>query len=314
MNFLIIVYKGIGDVVLTTPLVRVIKKKIENSRVYFLTKKYSSNILSNNPYIDGVLIKEDLKIKDLRTLKIDVSIDYMLSSSSAFYSVMSGAKKRIAFYRKWGFLLYNTMIKTDFNGYNAIKKFEYLKPFGIKKEDITDFKPEVYPSKSDFDKVINKLVNINIKKEKIISLDITSPRVYRQLSGDKFIYIADKLIEKGFKTVFAPSSFEYDYVCDTINKFSKYKSMHMVIDNLSLMELSALISLAKLHIGTSSAPMHIAVALGIPTFTIYSSYTDPVVWTPPWGNNRYVFGELEKLSELQIYEKISFFIDELKIL
>jgi len=315
MNFLIIVYKGIGDVVLTTPLVKAIKKKIPQSSVYFLTKKYSAPILSNNPYIDEVLVREELSLKKLRSLKINVSIDYMLSSSSAFYSMASGAEKRIAFYRDWGFLAYNCMLKINFTGYNVRQKFEYLRPLGIDPDSIEDIKPDVYPSESDFEKIKEYLFskNIDVEKNKIVNMDITSPRAYRQLSADKFIFIADKLVENGFKTVFAPNSNEYDYVKNAIDSYSKYKDNHIILKNLSLMQLSALISLAKLHIGTSSAPMHIAVAFDVPTFTVYSPHTSPLSWDPGGERHRYVQGDLDKLQAADLWDKIRDFISRLEV-
>ncbi|MEF3279918.1 MAG: glycosyltransferase family 9 protein [Elusimicrobiota bacterium] len=313
MNFLIIVYKGIGDVILTTPLIKAIKKYFPDSKIYFLTKKYSSEILKNNPYIDKVLLREEITIKELRSYKINVSIDYMLSSSSAFFSFMSGAKKRIAFWRSWGFIAYNLMIKSEYEGYNVIKKFQYLKPLGVNWKEINDIKPEIYPLTSDFLKAKEILISkgINIEKDKIATFDITSPRAYRQLSADKFISIADKIIEKGYKTIFHPALWEYNYVIESINKYSKYKDSHLVITNLNLLELSALISYSNLHIGTSSAPMHIAVSFNVPTFTIYSPYSDPQAWGPPLKIHSGIQGELEKMTVEEITHKLFSFLENI---
>lgn len=310
MNFLIIVYKGIGDVVLTTPLINAIKKFFPESSVYFLTKKYSSEILKNNPLIEKVLIREELKISELRKLKIDVSIDYMLSSSSAFYSVISGAKKRIAFYRNWGFLAYNTMIKSEYEGYNVIKKFQYLKPFGIDWKKIEDIKPKVYYTEGDRKKVLDIFKKVNVNTDKIITLDITSPRAYRQLSADKFMYITDRLIEKGYIPFFCPARCEYEYVKNSVNTYSKYKEKCIIVENLSLLEMACVISYSKLHIGTSSAPMHIAVAFDVPTFTIYSPYTDPKAWTPPNEIHYSIQGEFDKLTAQEIYQKLEHFLSQ----
>jgi ADP-heptose:LPS heptosyltransferase len=314
MNFLIIVYKGIGDVILTTPLLKAIKKYFPDSKIYFLVKKYSADILKNNPYIEKVLIREELSLKELRGYKIDVSIDYMLSSSSAFYSVASGAKKRIAFYRKWRSLIYNNMVKNEYHGYNARQKFQYLKPFGIKWEEIDDIKPEIYPDENNKIKIREILGKKNVDiNDKIITFDITSPRAVRQMSADKFIYIADRIVESGFKTIFPPALWELDYVKDSIERYSKYKDKHIVISGITTLDLSYLISLSKLHIGTSSSPMHMAVSFDVPTFTVYSPYSDPKVWSPPLDIHRGVQGELDKLDAINIYNQISSFISFLNI-
>lgn len=306
MKFLIIVYKGIGDVILTIPLIKAIKRNFKNSKVFFLTKKYSAGILDNNPWIDEVLIRENLKISYLRSLKIDVAIDYMLSSSSAFYSLVSGAKKRIAFWRNWGFLVYNCMIKSEWDGYNVIKKFEYLKPFGIDWRSISDIRPEIYPSDSDKKKVIRVFEDkgIDINKDKVISFDITSPRPERQPKAEIFIYLADRLLELGFKTVFLPASWDSEYVIDSIKSYSLHPSRHVVISNLTLMELAAAISCSSLHIGTSSAPMHIAVSFDVPTFTLYGKVTDPIAWTPPKPIHAYMQSDVRTFKKEDVWLNI----------
>ena len=53
-KFLIIRFSSIGDIVLTTPVIRGIKQQVENAEVHYLTKKSFSSVLQANPYIDKV--------------------------------------------------------------------------------------------------------------------------------------------------------------------------------------------------------------------------------------------------------------------
>jgi len=54
MKFLIIRFSSIGDIVLTTPVVRCLKKQLPDSEIHFLTKESFGTIVENNPYIDKV--------------------------------------------------------------------------------------------------------------------------------------------------------------------------------------------------------------------------------------------------------------------
>ena len=313
MNVLFIVFKGIGDVILTTPAVRILKNKYPQADVFFLTRRFAAPILKNNPYIKKVFIREDNCIKDI-FLKMDVSIDYMLSSTSLFYTLISGSKKRITFYRKHNFL-YNYRIETNFSGYVVLKRLYLLKPLGIDpdKFNYDEIKPEIFLDEESINNAQKKLSENGVyRDDKIITFDITSRRTYRQLEGYKFIYIADKISELGFKTVFISAPSEIEYVENTIKTHSRKK--HFFIKNTSLLESAAIISMAKLHIGTSSAPMHMAVSFNVPTFTVYSPYTDPISWTPPFGKNDYVYGEFKKLKEDEIYLKIFEFMKKIKII
>ena len=50
MKFLIIRFSSIGDIVLTTPVVRCLKKQLPDSEIHFLTKESFGTIVENNSY------------------------------------------------------------------------------------------------------------------------------------------------------------------------------------------------------------------------------------------------------------------------
>ncbi|MBS1558229.1 MAG: glycosyltransferase family 9 protein [Bacteroidetes bacterium] len=78
MKILIIRFSSIGDIVLTTPVVRCIKTQIEGVVVHYVTKKQFQIILENNPYIDKLFFlddKLDELIAQLKTEEYDYIID-----------------------------------------------------------------------------------------------------------------------------------------------------------------------------------------------------------------------------------------------
>jgi ADP-heptose:LPS heptosyltransferase len=77
MKILIVRFSSIGDVVLTTPVVRCVKQQL-NAEVHFITKKAFVPVLENNPYIDKIYTIEksiDEVLADLRKEKYDVVVD-----------------------------------------------------------------------------------------------------------------------------------------------------------------------------------------------------------------------------------------------
>lgn len=52
MKFLVIRFSSIGDIVLTSPVVRCLKKQLPGVEVHYLTKNVFASILRANPYID----------------------------------------------------------------------------------------------------------------------------------------------------------------------------------------------------------------------------------------------------------------------
>jgi ADP-heptose:LPS heptosyltransferase len=78
VKFLIIRFSSIGDIVLTTPVIRGIKEQVDGAEVHFLTKPAYHSILEHNPYLDGIhVLKKSMKetLKPLREEGFDYVID-----------------------------------------------------------------------------------------------------------------------------------------------------------------------------------------------------------------------------------------------
>ncbi|MBS1659606.1 MAG: glycosyltransferase family 9 protein, partial [Bacteroidetes bacterium] len=78
MKFLVIRFSSIGDIVLTTPVVRCLKKQVATAEVHYLTKAVFRPILEANPYIDKIhCLEDDLDglLEALRREDFDYVID-----------------------------------------------------------------------------------------------------------------------------------------------------------------------------------------------------------------------------------------------
>ena len=78
MKILIIRFSSIGDIVLTTPILRCIKQQVQDAELHFLTKKQFAPLISNNPNVDKIKTLDsswDLMIHELVVEKYDYIID-----------------------------------------------------------------------------------------------------------------------------------------------------------------------------------------------------------------------------------------------
>ena len=78
MKVLVIRFSSIGDIVLTTPVVRCLKQQLPGVAVHYLTKSVFGTLLINNPYIDKLHYLDgelDAVIKELKLEKFDHIID-----------------------------------------------------------------------------------------------------------------------------------------------------------------------------------------------------------------------------------------------
>src|SRR3954468_9950654 len=78
MKFLIIRFSSIGDIVLTTPVIRCLKQQVTGAQVHYLAKYSFREIIESNPYVDKLhLLNQDLDglINELKKEKFDFIID-----------------------------------------------------------------------------------------------------------------------------------------------------------------------------------------------------------------------------------------------
>lgn len=77
-KILIIRFSSIGDIVLTTPVIRCTKEQLDHAEIHFCTKKKFANIVEQNPYIDKIHYLEDsifTLIHQLQAEKFDFIAD-----------------------------------------------------------------------------------------------------------------------------------------------------------------------------------------------------------------------------------------------
>jgi ADP-heptose:LPS heptosyltransferase len=111
---LIIRFSSIGDIVLTSPVVRCLKNQSENTQIHFLTKKQHHPLLIENPYISKTWLFEDNfseLIPELKAENFDFVVDLHKNTRSRFVRMKLG-KPAASFpklnFKKW--LLVNAKI------------------------------------------------------------------------------------------------------------------------------------------------------------------------------------------------------------
>jgi ADP-heptose:LPS heptosyltransferase len=100
-KFLIIRFSSIGDIVLTTPVIRCLKKQVPDAEVHFLINDKFRSVVEHNPYIDKLHVLAhswELMIEELKAEDYDYIID--LHHNTKTLRVKRALKKRsISFYK-----------------------------------------------------------------------------------------------------------------------------------------------------------------------------------------------------------------------
>lgn len=140
-KFLLLRFSSIGDIVLTTPAIRCLKKQYPDAELHFATKKAFKHIVADNPYIDKVHVLEDdldALIAALKEEQYDYIID--LHHNLRTLKIKRALKKAKAFsfnklnIEKW--LLVNLKINMLPQKHIVDRTIECMKSLGVQDDGL----------------------------------------------------------------------------------------------------------------------------------------------------------------------------------
>ena len=304
-----------------TPAVRALRKKYPKSHIAFLTEKESESLLSENLNLNELIVWDKRrynslfystkKIFELRKKSFDTVIDFFGNPRSAWTCFFSRARYRIGYDLKGRGILYNVKINTDSNPtYAAQSRLNTLQVLGINSNDVRlDF---ILSQKAEeFAKRFFAGGKIK-QKDFIISVSPTSRRHFNRWSLNRYAELCDWLMDQynaKIILVWGPGEKE---VVEKLRSLMKNKPI-ISDPTPTLQELGAILKTCDVHIGNDNGTKHIAVAMGLPTLTIFGPHSE-ISWTFPdpahhkWVKKKVDCPDCEKIKhnckELTCLERI----------
>ena len=140
MKILILRFSSIGDIVLTSPVPRVLKTQLEEAEVHYCTKENFRFLVESNPYIDKVhVLEKNLPklIEKLRAEKYDYIIDLHHNIRTLRLKLALGVRS-YSFnklnWQKW--LAVNFKINRLPNRHIVDRYLDTVKPLGVKGDQL----------------------------------------------------------------------------------------------------------------------------------------------------------------------------------
>ena len=105
MKFLLIQLRRIGDVLMTTPSIRLLRESFPEAELTFMTEAPADQVLRNNPFLDEILLYRKAQtfsesisfFRKIRESQYDCVIDFFGNPRSALMTRFSAAPIRIGF-------------------------------------------------------------------------------------------------------------------------------------------------------------------------------------------------------------------------
>jgi ADP-heptose:LPS heptosyltransferase len=284
-GFLIIHTGQMGDNLLTTPIIRSIRKARPYAYIAFLTTPPNYHVFTYNPYLDEIIFLDKSMptneytrfLLNIKKRKFDIVLDYLCNPRTAFITWFSNAKQRLGYDLRFRTYAYNIVVNRDPNPkYSVDFKYDLLKAIGVDGDGygLDLFIPEAA------ERFAMEFVS-SIKKDSVplITMSVVSRRAYKQWAPERFARLGDMLISKlGASLILLWGPGEKTYV-QQVMYMMKYKPF-LSPQTQSIKELAAIIRHADMHIGNDNGVKHIAIAMRTPTVTVHGP-SDPVSWEPP---------------------------------
>jgi len=287
-RFLILRPDRLGDVVLSTPLPREIKKKFPNAFIAVLVRNYTKAIYLNNPHVDEILVEEELgnsfyaKVKKIRSFKFSQAISLLPTKKNNQLIFWAGIRRRIGVGHKLYQFLTNA--KTVYRRkYIPLKSeadycLDSLRKIGVQ-EPSTAVK--IHLSKEEEQKKVELRNKFAANSEIVVGIHATSGNSAPNLSLGEYKKLAELLTKENRIKIFLTEK-------SAPEELKNIDGVSYYFEELSLRETIVAFSALDILISASTGPMHIAAALKVKTLSVFCPLPacEPKLWGPQ-GNQAY---------------------------
>lgn len=301
-KILIINIFGIGDVLFTTPLISNLKAHFPGSFIGYVANKRAAAVFNGNVKVDKVFVYEKdaytavyrkskvafvkkifADLAEIKNEKFDLVVDLSLHKYASFLMWLIGIRERVGFnYKNRSLFLTKKVTLEGYEGKHVVDHYlSFLEEMGI---PVTHKTLELFPSKEDQRKAEEWL-----KKQGITASDLIIGIVpgggaswgkvasYKRWPAKEYAELADKMVEKfSAKIILMGDIFEQE-LCLQVKKAMRHKDKaYEAQGQTSLGEFAALLAKCKLTVVNDGGPLHIAVAAGTKTVSIFGPVDEKV--------------------------------------
>jgi len=289
-KILLIKFRGIGDVILSTVVLENLKRNFPNASIDYLTEKPSDQLLNLLDEITNVHLFSEKNlsgrlnlIRKIRKEKYDLIFDFYANPFTAQITFLSGAKYRAGFPyrgRKYAYNLFGPEERGKFHA--ADLHIEFLKNLGLTVTS-SNLKLKIDDESDSF---ARQFFSASFSKNDfVIGISPSGGWKSKKCDPIKFAEIADASAQKynaKILIVWGPGDEN-----DTDDIIGTMKSNTIKAPVTNIIQMASLISQCKILIANDSGPMHISTAIGTPTLSLHGP-TDPNLQGPYGSKNEWI--------------------------
>ena len=271
-KILLIRLSSLGDIVLTTPVIRAVRANFPHAHIAMLVAKQSAEILRENPHLNEIITFDRLaKDKDtgemwrvvrlLRERKFTLALDLQRKFRTEILMYLSGATERVGKGR-----LCTVRVAEKGNKHATAHYFDLLHAVGIPAADQT---LELFLAESERSDAVQRFKTAGTVDGRLkVGLFPGAGWKLREWMPERFAAIGDKLVVHFNADVLIFGGPHESELVQTVANLMEMRAIPFA-GNLQIRQLAACIEQCDLFLTNDTGPMHIAAGVGTRTVSLF---------------------------------------------
>ncbi len=278
--------KYIGDIVLTTPIIRAVRAACPDAYIAYLGEKDSVSLLLNFPGLDEIIgfdfarptVAESARVvRLLRKRDFDLVLDLFSNPRTALLSFLSGARVRVGLERKGRGQLYTIRVPGDGAVRTAVEFHQqFIRAAGIPPVPGPTEIVLTESEKQDAAEFLRGCLKGNARHP-LVGIHPGATWPAKRWLPERFAALADALTtDLGAQVIVTSGPHDTGAVESVVAAAAHPPTVLPVV---GLRKLAAVISLCDVFVSNDAGPMHIAAAVGTPTIGLFGPGQEEI-WFP----------------------------------
>jgi heptosyltransferase-2 len=292
-RILIVQTAFLGDVVLTLPLVQVVRQFFAFSKIDVVVVPRAADLVRTHPDIHQVIeydkrgadrgLSGFLKLlRRIRSEKYGLALVPHRSLRSAFLVTFAGIPLRIGFDRSTGRWLFSKTVRYRQDLHEIERNISLLEAIGIRHH--ARELPKLFPTARDVQRVDRLLFDLELlNPQQLVAIAPGTIWNTKRWLKERYAELAARLADERYEVILIGGE-EDKALCREIKALSGSSRVYTTAGALSTLQSAELLRRCKLLITNDSAPMHFAVAVGTPVVAIFGA-TVPEFGFAPYGKH-----------------------------
>ena len=292
----------IGDVVLATPLIRALRQTFPSAYIAAMVRPYARDLLRHSPRLNDILVDDPTgehtgrkgfwnQVSLLRRHRFDTALLLLPTERLAWMLFLAGIRTRVGV----GTILYEalTLMKTVSRKkyiplrHEADYCMDLGRVLGVASDDLTT---ELFLTESEKDEAQRLVRPTSNNEEILVGIHPGSGHSSPNWRIERYAELAAMMLEHRNVRIVITGSEQESALIPHFNSLDPERVTNL-IGQLSLRQLMGVIAQLQVLVSSSTGPMHVAAALGVPTVSMFCPLTacSPLLWGPKGNKAEILF-------------------------